>query len=207
MSDKCNWKDGKLTFCNNLRDAIGEYYTRKNVYLFGKEAISCPFCGADIRKYELKYCNSECGMRMSIQAGSCQNYTCISAKPEPAEPLIVKSGETLVAKDVDGINYICTIKNLHKDNLNSIHWIRYSPVYFKNSISWKSFTGPNPDITELTDEIAKLRPMVVIKETNIENIKILTYIDDTLIQCRGVTYFKEIIDCRLATAHELQESQ
>lgn len=92
----------------------------------------CPFCGADIRK------------------------------PEPAEPLIVKSGETIVAC-VGNRNFIC-VKNIQywdevcfesEKPVENVQWI------LDNTSEWKSFTGPNPDIVELTDEIAKLRPIVM----------------------------------------------
>ncbi len=50
-------------------------------------------------------------------------------KPEPAEPLIVKSGETWV-KHENGIDSICL-----------------NPKGEKIFHLYKSFTGPNPDIT------------------------------------------------------------
>ena len=86
-------------------------------------------------------------------------------KPEPTEPLIVKSGETWV-KCVDGINYLWThagyeppeiSKNQTENSAGCVEIIHHY---------WKSFTGPNPDITELTDDIAKIRPMVIVTTDN-----------------------------------------
>jgi hypothetical protein len=81
-------------------------------------------------------------------------------KPEE-EPIIEKSGNTWVAH-WKGVDYIST-------------WTKAMGRFvadksFKNCVIdkgyhgginvWQSFTGDNPDITELTDEIALLRPMV-----------------------------------------------
>ncbi len=74
--------------------------------------------------------------------------------PEPTEPLIVKSGETWVAH-WEGVDYLW----MKPEGQEVVEFqIGYSG---RDSFSyWKSFTGPNPDIVELTDEIAVLRPMV-----------------------------------------------
>ncbi len=76
---------------------------------------------------------------------------------EPEKPLIVKDGKTYVAY-WEGVNYLWTGK---EGNM--------IPVFFhpKNQIfeAWKSFTGENPDITELTDELALLRPMLIYIST------------------------------------------
>jgi len=48
---KCEWKEGKFEMCNNYHDIFGAYIK----YTQGREHIFCPFCGADIRKPEVKY--------------------------------------------------------------------------------------------------------------------------------------------------------
>ncbi len=118
-------------------------------------------------------------------------------KPEPAEPLIVRSGKTVVAEDVDKINYICTDINHYKGVEAYIN--RWD---FAKSDIWKSFTGENPDITELTDEIAKLRPMVRSAITT-EPSKMFGVNKDHVILYNGMHF--ELSCCRLATASELKE--
>ena len=80
MGDNCEWKDGKFEECEELNN-FGNYgWGGSAVYLYRNERSfginTCPFCSADIRK------------------------------PEPAEPLIVKSGETWVAHE-NKIDYLC----------------------------------------------------------------------------------------------------
>ena len=185
---------------------------------------NCPFCGADIRKPEPpKEMTDKVATSFIIFDGTTGEtkeakgifknlvvdklgigeYTLIPAKPEPAEPLIVKSGGTWIYF-AEGINYICIDPHIYTKsrplNLND---------FYSEIIHWKSFTGPNPDITELTDEIAKLRPIV-------RN----TILIDCLYTLYGVTCGMGIVTglekpdllrwiemdhCRLATAQELQE--
>ncbi len=106
-------------------------------------------------------------------------------KHKPAEPLIVKSGETWV-RYANGINSICL-----------------NPRGEKVMHLYRSFTGPNPDITELTDEIAKLRPMVT-SEHSVHPLILWGVKDNNAIFLsnggKTINYF------HLATAHELQES-
>jgi len=147
---------------------IGKEWDRHVVDFNGeglaKKVIACPFCGADIRK------------------------------PEPAEPLIVKSGETLV-KYENGVNSIC----LNPEGEEIYHL-------------YKSFTGPDPDIVELTDEIAKLRPIVMVRN-HINNALVktkLTYIESDSNLDDPYKYHTIIgpwPNCHLATAQELQESE
>ncbi len=143
--------------------------------------------------------------------GGKKRYICSAChgdvrKPEEEKPLIVKSGGTYVAysKDVD---YLCTAAKWlegYRGKIRDEQLIIGYPGY------WKSFTGENPDITELTDEIAKLRPMVIIHDvlSKESELRIFTYIDDTILQCKGVTMtIKDLYVRRLATAHELQEAE
>ncbi len=146
--------------------------SRHTVWLFTQEFNFCPFCGADIRK------------------------------PEPAEPLIVKSGGTWVAcwKEVDYL-----YGEQYPDP-------KFAPPFFTTSRTispgWKSFTGPNPDITELTDDIAKLRPMVISSYDSKRLWKLLGVNEGTCFLISGnCTHMTSgIYNTRLATAHELQES-
>ncbi len=86
-------------------------------------------------------------------------------------------------------------------------WNSFSKIahYFQNVSQfgkvWKSFTGENPDITELTDEIAKLRPMVMCPP----GLKTIYAVDQyEQVVTNGIGYFLKK-NCRLATAQELQE--
>jgi len=174
MGDKCKWKDGKFEAC----EEGAEYFPNgSNCFnLHGNEYIGipyCPFCGTNI------------------------------LMPEPAEPLIVKSGETWVAYD-KGKDFLCVTKEL---NGNMPCFISGQSGFTKDS-GWKSFTGPNRDITELTDEIAKWRPMVMCGDDK-----------DIICKLYGITEDRRIISLNkyncivpwrtvsLATAHELQESE
>ena len=120
-------------------------------------------------------------------------------KPEPAEPLIVKSGETWVAKwnDVDYL-YCAECSSWKIENAET-SFSNFTRGHFIID-GWKRFS----EIT-LDDEIAKLRPMVQGK-SRINNYPILSkliYVDKN--KYHTDLYICDI--CRLATAHELQETQ
>ena len=122
-------------------------------------------------------------------------------KPEE-KPLIVKSGGTWVV--YWEVNYLC-VKPVHYDDV--LQWNNLDEIIKENPQHWKSFTGENPDITELTDEIAKLRPMIRYKVSSFtyklwgvnEKHCILSDLNDSI-------SWRFIDKCRLATAHELQEA-
>ncbi len=133
----------------------------------------CPFCGADIRK------------------------------PEPVDPLIVRSGETWVAH-WEGVDYLWMIPK-PKQNDYDVYAITEESI--KNKLIWKSFTGPKSDITELTDDIAKLRPMVRTSTHQTVVYEKLLYVqEDGAIDDRYVYHTVNGVfeDRRLATAKELE---
>ena len=144
MSNICEWRNGERIYCNDGR-----------CFLPHVEDRYCRFCGADIRKPEQKYCYSECGMR-KVYPDSCGVHNCkylkIGIKPEPAKPLIVKSGGTFVTEH-EGINYLWTEQEPPED-IGSIDFDGMWRVH----CGWIDFN----EIT-LDDEIAKLRPMVRIE--------------------------------------------
>jgi hypothetical protein len=123
-------------------------------------------------------------------------------KPEP-QVIIKKSGETWVAL-YDGVDYLCVLApEMIKES--------YIEQNFKNDVTSESGTfWDRFDEIEITDEIAKLRPMVIVKNNNGNNdVKMLTYIDENYAQCVGVTYSRSIIDAedsiRLCTVNDLEE--
>ena len=183
MGDKCEWKDGKFEACGEFNKYSDFCFSGKFVYIYRNKAEYiidfCPFCGADIRK------------------------------SEPAEPLIVKSGETWVAH-WEGVDYLCVDPNYYSPI--TIRPDLFAEILNDHPDHWKSFTGPNRDITELIDEIAKLRPMVMVRN-HINNslttgkliyIESESTLDDPY---RYHTVSGPWTNCRLATAHELQESK
>ncbi len=135
-------------------------------------------------------------------------------KPEPEKPLIVKSGGSPEKSGYvafwEEINYIYTAKKqpLMFHAVDKVRW--YPGTEEGRMDGWKSFTGENPDITELTDELAVLRPKV-IKDNSIEEVNTLwgVALESANIEDIGLAHLRWIhIDrIRLATAHELQETE
>lgn len=115
-------------------------------------------------------------------------------KPEPEKPLIVKSGETWVKYENDE-NYLC----VNPYNYNN---------GFKDPDNWKLFSEIEKE--ELTDEIAKLRP-VVIHRINPFQLDMLYGVHNNL----AIIYYEnpyETVDSdysidgfHLATPHKLLE--
>jgi len=121
---------------------------------------------------------------------------------EPEEkPLIVKSGGTQVVLYKDK-NYLLMQKQF-------LMIARIGSDEGMEELIKNGDLKPFSEIEKegLTDNIALLRPMVCIAENgNTVKIKKLTYIDDDILQCVGVTYARETLSwVRLATPHELQE--
>ena len=122
-------------------------------------------------------------------------------KPEP-EVIICKSGGTWVAR-YDGVEYLC----MRKPNLN--HWdIEEDFNMYRDNIEyWKSISE-----IEITDEIAKLNPLVVSDAYGLchliaisrNEIFIVSDINDGEWGCR-TTEPRESLK-RLATVSDLEES-
>jgi len=112
-------------------------------------------------------------------------------RKQEEEPLIVKSGGTWVAywKSVD---YLCTNPDHFKLILKE-NW--QDDIEINSTDYWKPFSE-----IELTDEIAKLRPMVI----DCESIEKLYAIENNI----AITdqYKDPVKDYRLANPHELQEA-
>jgi len=115
-------------------------------------------------------------------------------KPEPEEkPLIVKSGQTWVA-NYKGVDYLMLDPEYHKSG------IFFKSIGIVDSEIWKPFS----EIT-LTDEIAKLRPMVYVNRLPMEK---LWGIDGKECLTENKTFdlsWTRRISVRLATPHELKE--
>ena len=202
VKDKCEWKDGKFEGCGDLKK-IPLIILVKNYVLFSKIIIHfCPFCGADIRRPESLMIESEEDMK-NFFSGKYDDMTIKEFRErniEPAEPLIVKSGETWVVY-WEEVDYLSFEKDIVWATGNTTELFLRQ---LKKGI-WKSFTGPNPDITELTDEIALLRPMVISLQDE-SNPEILIGVDPDEKSGWHFTTFEDRWDnCRLATAQELME--
>ena len=128
-------------------------------------------------------------------------------KPEPEKPLIVKSGRTWVAF-WKGVDYLWTGESFEDEFQPRA--ILKNKLFALGSSDFESFTGENPDITELTDELAVLRPKV-IKDNSIEEVNTLwgVALESANIEDIGLAHLRWIhIDrIRLATAHELTEAE
>ncbi len=124
-------------------------------------------------------------------------------KPEET-PLIVKSGGTLVVER-NGVNYLSMCPDSYGDYNDSD--ILASIDSFPEI--WKSFTRPNPGITELTDEIALLRPMVKATVGESQFVYTLWGIkgDYGIFEHDDSISWINIKNSRLATAHELQGAE
>ena len=123
-------------------------------------------------------------------------------KPEPPEPLIVKNGETLVAY-WKGVDYLCMKPSDYHGKDICVFRADLESGFRKLIGYWKSFTGPNPDIVELTDELAKLRPM--IKDG--KQFRVLLAIWNNCVKTDGYSFDMNQKTPKLATAKELQDTQ
>lgn len=185
-------------------DATGDF--REDCEEMNMRPGTCKECKFyfDCRKGSIAnaYGGFECAEKWKIESTQMNNIR----KPKPAEPLIVKSGGTWVAS-WDGVDYLWATDLQLYNPLNSFKMcIQVNNTHDK----WLSFTGSNPDITELTDEIAKLRPIVKVRDyiNNSLIISKLIYVDEGNTR-EGAHKYHTSCDawstCRLATTKELQE--
>ena len=184
MNNKCEWKDdGHVLVCDKLMNWMQQSWARPDYA--EKNFDKCPFCGADIRK------------------------------PEPEEPLIVKSGDTCVAH-FEGVDYLI---------LNPAWWVAETSLTLGREIKkfedeiktgrWvKPFTDKNGKhvdengklILELTDEIAKLRPMVQRRDIYPSSSILYGVSKDNKAILTDQNHIS-IDNFRLMEAHELQEAE
>ena len=118
-------------------------------------------------------------------------------KPEPEKPLIVRSGGTWVAH-FEGVDYLCILPENLENELRVKNDFDYCIIKGKYHSKWIPFS----EIT-LTDEIAKLRPMVISRSIKDESVKLYGIEGDGIILVRHVTDKSRY---RLATPKELQEA-
>ena len=109
-------------------------------------------------------------------------------KPEE-KPLIVKSGGTLVAH-FEGVDYLCIDPNNTTGTIEA----------FKNQLKLSNIWKPFSEII-LTDEIAKLRPMIKDRM----QVRVLLAIWDGIVKTDGYSFDLKNKIPNLATPHELQE--
>jgi hypothetical protein len=122
-------------------------------------------------------------------------------KPEE-KPLIVKSGGAWVVNNF-GMDYLFLGHDITNINMVRTFFNAYNREENELFIPFTKIT--------LTDNIAKLRPMVKVWNNSL-NPKVtdtLVYIDDhnTLDQWNYITKNNTWANCRLATPHELQEQE
>ncbi len=176
--NKCEWKDGQFEPCHSLGKQGMQWDHNGIDWIEGIdiEINYCPFCGADMHKPEEKL-------------------------------LIVKSGDAWALDDELGSLIYTNPKQTNRYNALQEYIAEKRTLHNPNFKSyWKSFTGPNPDITELTDEIAKLRPMVTCADDTDFICKLYGIEDDIKITLNRHNSWVPWNTCRLATAHELQEA-
>jgi len=125
-------------------------------------------------------------------------------KPEPAKPLVVRSGRTWVAH-WKGVNYLyCAECSSWKIEMAETSFSNFTRGHFIID-GWKPFS----EIT-LDDEIAKLRPLCRFISSDPWNpgqltwINTLVYVDENDYMTRNGTSHTE---CELLTAKELQEEE
>jgi hypothetical protein len=195
VMNKCNWKEV-------LVDGEPEKYVKTGLRFFPCDKFDGRFLEKDLPD--------------DIDSANYCLYCQTDIRKPEEKPLIVKSGETWVA-EWKGINYLCIAPNyddiegkMPKWNIEQCFRVAFIEDYstsaeYRNA--WKSFTGDNPDITELTDEIAKSRPMVyVVKDYFQDFFSKLWGVDSdgsSIYYNCGVHAMHR--NCRLATAKELQE--
>jgi len=144
--------------------------------------VNVDFFGHDTEKVICKSCNTDI------------------RKPKP-EPLIVKSGETWVVHS-KGVNYLC----LSPEGFDIKTYNKTDEII--EVLKWEGFK-PFSEIT-LTDEIAKLRPMVEVKEDHFYSYKARLWGKDKTemlivsYSIKGILKYVDPIYCRLITPHELQ---
>lgn len=136
---------------------------------------------------------------LSVACDGCGEFI---NKPEPPEPLIVKSGDTWVAHR-NGVDYLC-VKGMEEITKEQ----KYRMDIFledlkENPDYWKPFSE-----IELTDDIAKLRPLCRFRFTErrmYEYTEVLVYFEkekSLYLSDEGCRYKV----CRLATAKEILEA-
>ncbi len=179
--NKCNWKEV-------LVDGEPEKYVKTGLRFFPCDKFDGRFLERDLPD--------------DIDSANYCLYCQTDIRKPEEKPLIVKSGETFIA-EWNGVDYLFQIQNSQAD-------ISLLKMLFEVDLkrnAWKSFTGDNPDITELTDEIAKSRPMVyVVKDYFQDFFSKLWGVDSdgsSIYYNCGVHAMHR--NCRLATAKELQE--
>ena len=187
VSDKCEWKKGKVI--NSEGDHKLKFYP-------------CEDYGDHI----LREFDSLSKDTLVVRFNFCPFCGADIQKPEQ-KPLIVKSGGTWVA-NWKGVDYLCS----EPDNFEKfdIDGIKKQPDRLQIFTNWKPFS----EIT-LTDEIAKLRPMVSVGNncTVCENERLgllirvknskSNYDKSFISEIRGRTVHTQ--ECRLATPKELRE--
>ena len=178
MNDKCHWNDGQFVPCERVRVYVssGANFVVGHFMKHDLNIEYCPFCGellkqptpetwepGDGYKYEkTRILDQRCGV---ITNGVCHrcpiSYQCgiiENSKPWyvwkrlPTEPLIVKSGGTWVWS-IGGINYLWMGTEVEYRRNFATGYVAKTKIPLDTN--WKPFT----EIT-LTDEIAKLRPLV-----------------------------------------------
>ena len=178
----------------------GKIYTVEETVHEGMKVYLLPRQQSDERLYNFAY------QLLLVQ----MNDTNI-LKPTPEKPLIVKSGGT---KDNPGyvaywkgINYLFQITDSSAD----VSLLRICFEADLDRKAWKSFTGENPDITELTDELALLRP--IIKNPAYNNSMMINidghqvFIKTNLNGIEKHCTWIHIDNCQLATCKDLQNAE
>lgn len=180
MSKKCEWKDGKFEACAFLLQThrSGKADTLSTALIRGFKVSSIP---------TPRYCPF-CGADIR--------------KPEP-EVIIKQSGGTWVG-ECWGMSFIWFTSERGPDmEMDANHFSLL--VKHGKWILFRNKDGSTP--LTITDEIAKLRPMVIIEDGSVlmsGDVRKLTYIDEEMINTTHmVCTHKSIKSIRLATVSDL----
>ncbi len=188
MNNECSWKCGMFEPCEGF-EKIFRIDKEDNIFFFAIQ-------------------NTKQGSVLTIYQSRCPCCGSELTKPEPAEPLIERSGKTWVAY-WEGVDYLLMDAELDYADYPKLLYGPKAQEIIKPI--WKSFTGENPDITELTDEIAKLRPMVVSERLGLEKLYGVESPPKEYPKAESTYHTNKnaASSCyyHLATAHELKEME
>jgi hypothetical protein len=145
----------------------------------------------------------KCHWMSAVNAKYCSQ--CGTKFPEPEPQVIIKrSCETWVAR-YDGVDYLCFDELIGSKKLPDNETVTSQFLKTIGTV-WK----PISEI-EITDEIAKLRPMVILTANPNtygidEGVQMLTYIDNETITAKHMVCIRSSIkSIRLATVADLED--
>jgi len=195
--NKCKWEDGVFKPCEWFNGVInqGTYRSKQKYY--------CESCGKDIKKPELEEPiiiaeetqKNEAGLvgELSLLAKTYNMKLIIESSNkfsiEPEDTIIKKSGETYVAR-FEGIDYLCV------DPISCNGTIRAFEVELSMGGIWCQMSK-----IIITDEIAKLRPIISVLSEGQNTI--LWGVDNDKTIYTGIGNYSKVFQFSLCTVDDL----